>query len=108
MAILGVWMWPGSVREGGAKAAAARCKRTGVTEIYFLTKGMSGKATFSNHIAPVDCGRDLLGELLDIAHQHGIRVHTWYTSAKDEIYKERHPHSGRYHYIKERGSRDLL
>jgi hypothetical protein len=85
MAILGVWMWPGSVREGGAKAAAARCKRTGVTEIYFLTKGMSGKATFSNHIAPVDCGRDLLGELLDIAHQHGIRVHAWYTSANDEF-----------------------
>lgn len=102
MAIFGVWMWPKSVRVYGAKVVAERCRRLGVTDIYFLTKGLSGAASYHSAIAPVDCERDLLGELLDAAHALGIRVHAWFTSASDEIYKEKHPESGRYHYIKGR------
>ncbi|HHT14453.1 MAG TPA: family 10 glycosylhydrolase [Clostridiales bacterium] len=100
--IFGMWMWPKSLREGGTKAAVTRCKRAGVTDIYFLTKGLSGTVTYKSAIAPMDCERDLLGELLVEAHKQGIRVHAWFTSASDEIYKERHPQSGRYHYIKGR------
>ena len=102
MAIFGVWMWPKSVRECGADAVVARCHRMGVTDIYFLTKGMAGTVSCRSAIAPMDCERDLLGELLEAAHKACIRVHAWFTSASDASYKEQHPESGRYHYTKGR------
>ena len=102
MAIFGVWMWPKSVRVDGAEAVVARCKRAGVTDIVFLTKGLAGTASYSSAIAPPECERDLLGELLEAAHKAGIRVHAWFTSASDIIYKDKHPESGRYHYTKGR------
>ncbi len=102
MAIFGVWMWPKSVRVDGAEAVVSRCKRAGVTDIYFLTKGMAGTVSYRSAIAPMDCERDLLGELLEAAHKAGIRVHAWFTSASDASYKDKHPESGRYHYIKGR------
>ena len=102
MAIFGVWMWPKSLRVDGAEAVVARCKRAGVTDIVFLTKGLAGTASYSSAIAPPECERDLLGELLDAAHKAGIRVHAWFTSASNIIYKDKHPESGRYHYIKGR------
>lgn len=102
MAIFGVWMWPKSVREHGAETVVARCQHTGVTDIYFLTKGLSGTVSYRSDIAPMDCERDLLGELLDAAHACGIRVHAWFTSASDAAYKAQHPESGRYHYVKGR------
>ena len=91
MAIFGVWMWPKSVRIYGAQTVVERCRRLGVTDIYFLTKGLSGTASYRSAIAPPDCERDLLGELLKAAHALGIRVHAWFTSASDAIYKEKHP-----------------
>lgn len=102
MAIFGVWMWPRSVREQGAEAVVSHCQRIGVTDIYFLTKGLSGTVSYRSAIAPMDCERDLLGELLSAAHKQGMRVHAWFTSASDESYKNLHPESGRYHYIKGR------
>ncbi|MBE5810596.1 MAG: hypothetical protein E7318_06615 [Clostridiales bacterium] len=102
MAIFGVWMWPKSVRVDGAEAVVSRCKRAGVTDIYFLTKGMAGTVSYRSELAPMDCERDLLGELLEAAHKAQIRVHAWFTSASDASYKDKHPESGRYHYIKGR------
>jgi len=102
MAVFGVWMWPRSVREYGADAVVARCRRLGVTDVYFLTKGMSGTVSCRSEIAPMDCERDLLGELIEAAHACGIRVHAWFTSASDAHYKEQHPESGRYHFVKGR------
>lgn len=102
MAIFGVWMWPKSVRVDGAEAVVSRCKRAGVTDIYFLTKGMAGTVSYRSELAPMDCERDLLGELLEAAHKVQIRVHAWFTSASDASYKDKHPESGRYHYIKGR------
>ena len=104
MAIFGVWMWPKSVRECGADAVIARCRRMGVTDIYFLTKGLAGTASYRSALAPMDCERDLLGDLIDAAHPAGIRVHAWFTSASDIVYKDKHPESGRYHYIKGRNA----
>ena len=102
MAIFGVWMWPKSVRVDGAEAVVSRCKRAGVTDIYFLTKGMAGTVSYRSELAPMDCERDLLGELLEAAHARGIRVHAWFTSASDAAYKDKCPESGRYHYTKGR------
>ncbi len=97
MSSLGVWMWPQSIRKHGAKAVVSRCVRIGITDVFFLTKGLAGTTAYSSRYAPPCCQRDLLCELLDEAHIHGIRVHAWLTSASDEHYKELHPQSGRVH-----------
>ena len=100
MNTLGVWMWPQSVRERGAQHVVSVCRRVGVTDIFFLVKGLAGTTSFQSQIAPACCERDLLRELLDAAHAQGMRVHAWLTSASDEHYKQLHPESGRCHYIR--------
>lgn len=102
MAVLGVWMWPKSVRVYGAQAVVSRCARAGVTDIYFLTKGLSGEASYPSALTAHVCERDLLGELLPWAHKAGMRVHAWLTSASDEHYKALYPQSGRCHYSRGR------
>ena len=98
--MLGVWMWPQSVRVHGAKKAVAWCARCGVTDIYFLVKGLGGGVAYASEIAPAVSHRDLLQELLEAAHARQIRVHAWFTSASDEHYKTLHPESGRCHFLR--------
>ena len=74
MAIFGVWMWPKSVHEYGAETVVSRCVRMGVTDIYFLTKGLSGTVSCRSEIAPMDCERDLLGELMEAKHRRLVLV----------------------------------
>ena len=102
MAIFGVWMWPESVQTEGSQAVVSRLARIGVTDIFFLTKGLAGTASYQSCIAPPCCERDLLGELLDASHGVGMRVHAWLTSASDEYYKNLHPESGRCHLTRGR------
>ena len=102
MSVFGVWMWPQSIRISGAQAVASRCARMGVTDIFFLTKGLAGTTSYPSRFAPAACERDLLRELLDAAHAQGIRVHAWLTSASDEHYKALHPESGRCHFVRGR------
>ena len=64
--MLGVWMWPQSVRVHGAEKTVSWCARCGVTDIYFLTKGLSGEVSYQSELAPHP-DRDLLQELLDAA-----------------------------------------
>ena len=105
MSVFGVWMWPQSVRQQGAQRTVSLCALSGVTDIFFLAKGLAGTASYQSSIAPADCERDLLRELIDAAHAQGIRVHAWLTSASDEHYKFLYPQSGRCHYTrgKDRG-----
>ncbi|MBR5231369.1 MAG: family 10 glycosylhydrolase [Clostridia bacterium] len=107
MAILGVWMWPTNVRVYGAEKVCAYCARAGVTDIYFLTKGLAGTTAFKGEIAPAGYDYDLFAELLTAAHKKGIRVHAWFTSACDEVYKKLYPESGRCHYTRGK-DRELL
>ncbi|MBR4040050.1 MAG: hypothetical protein IKJ11_08150 [Clostridia bacterium] len=102
MAVSGVWMWPQSVRLRGAKAVVSRCARAGITDIYFLTKGLAGTSSFPGKQVPCNEERDLLSELLAAAHAKDIRVHAWLTSASDEHYKRLHPESGRCHFTRGR------
>ena len=81
----------------GAQSIVSRCMRLGVTDIFFLAKGLAGTTAHFSRLAPACCKRDLLRELLDAAHAQGIRVHAWLTSASDEHYKALHPQSGRVH-----------
>ena len=107
MAVLGMWMWPGSVEQCGAAQTVSRCARAGVTDVFFLAKGMAGTTAFHGSVAPTFSERDLLRELTDEAHRQGIRVHAWFTSACDAHYKQLHPQSGRFHYLRGR-DRELI
>ena len=91
VSVLGVWMWPDSLKAHGVERAVARCARMGVTDVFFLTKGLAGTASYASEIVPCEPGTDLLRELLTSAHRLGIRVHAWLTSASDERYKALHP-----------------
>ena len=102
MPVFGVWMWPESLVSSPAEKVAARCARMGVTDIFFLTKGLAGTVSYAGGPAPAGFPGDLLRELLDAAHSRGIRVHAWLTSANDEHYKAIHPESGRFHYTRGR------
>ena len=100
--MLGVWMWPESVEKRGGRETVDRCVKTGVTDIFFLAKRLSGLVAFHSDIAPRGQERDLLREVLTAAHERGVRVHAWFTSANDEYYKAAHPESGRCHYVRGR------
>ena len=102
MSVLGVWMWPETVAAYGAEKVVLYCAWAGITDIFFLAKGLAGTVSFSSSFAPAFSGRDLLKELLNAAQERGIRVHAWFTSACDEHYKALHPESGRYHYVRGR------
>jgi len=101
MSVFGVWMWPQSISKLGAERTVQLCAMIGVTDIFFLTKGLSGVVSYHGDIAPKE-ERDLLSGLLDAAHMRSIRVHAWLTSASDEHYKVLHPESGRCHYTRGR------
>jgi len=96
--IRGIWMWPNNIYARGTQKVVSILSKAGFTDIYFLTKGLSGKTSFHGQFAPHAFDRDLLMELLDCAHHHGIRVHAWFTSASDEHYKSLFPESGRAHF----------
>ena len=97
--MMGVWMWPESIRRRGAEVVFETCRRAGVTDVFFLTKGLTGTTAFLTPLAPpMADGRDLLREALDAAHRRDMRLHAWFTSASDARYKEEHPESGLYHY----------
>lgn len=103
--IQGIWMWPNNVYEYGAEKIIAPLGKAGFTDIYFLTKGLSGKTSFIGKTAPAAFDRDVLKEVINCAHQYGIHVHAWFTSASDEHFKSIHPESGRAHFSrgKDRG-----
>ena len=101
--MLGIWMWPESLLRESAETVADRLSRHGVTDIFFLTKGLSGKTAFPSRLCPIQAeGRDLLGELIAAAHKRNMRVHAWFTSASDAAYKEKHPESGLFHLYRGR------
>jgi len=97
MTIFGVWMWSRSVRLRGAETVFSQCAKAGVTDVYFLVKGLLGTAAYRSDLVPADGERDLLAEALTEAHRHNIRLHAWFTTACDKHYVTLHPESGRYH-----------
>ena len=97
MKMLGVWMWSRSIRLRGAENVIAHCADAGVTDIYFLVKGLLGRAAYCSSLVPMEGEGDLLAEALEAAHKRGIRLHAWYTTACDAQYVTAHPESGRFH-----------
>ena len=99
--MLGVWMWPESLRLRGGDAVFDACRRAGITDVFFLTKGLAGTTAHLTPLAPpMTEGRDLLREALDTAHARGIRLHAWFTSASDAHYCALHPGAGLCHLEK--------
>ena len=105
--MIGMWVWQDRIQRLGAKTVVSLCARAGVTDLFFLTKGLAGLTACRSHLAPAACDRDLLQELLDESHERGIRVHAWFTSASDAHYKQLHPESGRCHFVRGR-DRELI
>ncbi|MCR4577521.1 MAG: hypothetical protein K5784_06405, partial [Clostridiales bacterium] len=88
----GLWMWADSLKASGADKAFDDCALIGATDVYFLTKGLSGRCAFRSEEAPaMDEGRDLLEEAVRAAHARGMRLHAWFTSAQDASYCAAHP-----------------
>ncbi|MBR4961076.1 MAG: family 10 glycosylhydrolase [Clostridia bacterium] len=100
MAVLGVWMWSRSIRLRGAEDVMSHCAAAGVTDVYFLVKGLLGKGAYRSRLVPMDGERDLLAEALEAAGKRNIRVHAWFTTCCDEQYVAAHPESGRWHILK--------
>ena len=99
--MLGIWMWPNELIKFGADSVFEDCRRIGVTDVFFLTKGLSGRCAFTTVLAPSMLeGRDLLAEAVSAAHARGIRLHAWFTSAQDENYCALHTDSALVHYSK--------
>ena len=97
--MLGIWMWADSVLAAGADKVFDDCKLIGVTDVFYLTKGLSGRCAFPSEIAPcMEKGRDLLKEAIVAAHRRNIRLHAWFTSAQDASYCAEHPASGLFHF----------
>ncbi|MBR6008394.1 MAG: family 10 glycosylhydrolase [Clostridia bacterium] len=101
--MLGIWMWADTLTARGADKVFDDCMLIGVTDVFFLTKGLSGNCAFRTDLAPAMLeGRDLLDEALGAAHKRGIRLHAWFTSAQDKRYCSEHPECGLYHLTKGR------
>lgn len=101
--MLGIWMWADSVAARGADRVFDDCGMIGVTDVFFLTKGLSGRCAFNTRLAPAMAeGRDLLSEAVKAAHERGMRLHAWFTSAQDKHWCAEHPEKGLYHLTKGR------
>lgn len=99
---LGVWLWPEDIYTAGADAVMACCQAAGITDVFLLTKGLSGKVCYhhSRHNLPtLYAGRDILREAIQAAHQRQIAVHAWFTSANDAHYFALHPEAGNAHFL---------
>ena len=104
--MLGIWMWADSVAACGADRVFDDCALIGVTDVFFLTKGLSGRCAFDTRLAPAMAeGRDLLSEAVKAAHARGMRLHTWFTSAQDKHWCAEHPENGLYHLTQGRSDR---
>ena len=106
--IVGAWMWPGSVydiTEDEAQELFQSYKELGITDLYFLVKGTNGTVYFNKTNTAIEkahSDRDVLDEAINLAHANGIRLHAWFTSANDKLYKEKNPDEGLYHFVRGR------
>ncbi len=103
--MVGEWLWANTVYEAGENGAEIICSRyaeMGTTDIVLLVKGNLGRVCYLKGDTPLARseygGRDILQEVLDAAHAHGIRVHAWVCNSGDATYKEHYPEAGMYHY----------
>ena len=85
----------------GIEAAVMRCKQVGINSIftvvwnrsYTLYPSSIMEDRFGTSIDPAFSGRDPLKELIEIAHDQGIKVHAWFEFGFSCSYEE--PDGGR-------------
>lgn len=106
----GIWVWPDLPAARGAKQTVAEFAEAGITDIFLLVKGLSGKASCAKTGGVLGVAwpdRDILAEMLKAAHAKGMRLHAWLTSASDALYKAAHPESGLWHFARGQ-DRDII
>lgn len=100
-----VWLWGSSVYDlgtDGAKIITDQLKQYGFTDIFLLVKGTNGTVAYNSKIALqlAHPDRDILKEVIDQAHQKGIKVHAWFILNTDTTWAKAHPEDRMVHITK--------
>lgn len=110
--IVGEWLYASDISRVTKELAALRFDRfreMGVTDLYLLVKGTKGMVCFQKTRVALkkdhsDGQRDILEEAIRLAHERGIRLHAWITSANDATYKAAHPEEGLWSFSEAKGN----
>ena len=90
--IVGDWLFTDTIVNRGINGAAAIMEdyaAAGVTDVYLLCKGISGRLAWASKVAGTvrsSSTRDYLKEACDAAKPYGIRVHAWMMASRDTHY----------------------
>jgi uncharacterized lipoprotein YddW (UPF0748 family) len=96
--VRGIWMWSSAVASRGAEPVAAELAQHHINKVFLLVKGASGNVCYPSKLAPCrPSGQDLLKEMLEACHKHGIEVHAWFVFNADNAWGAKHPGDAMYH-----------
>ncbi len=90
--IVGDWLFTDTIVNRGTDGAAKIMKEyaaAGVTDVYLLCKGISGRVAWASNVTGTvrsSSSRDYLQETCDAAKTYGIRVHPWLMASRDTNY----------------------
>ena len=90
--IVGDWLFTDTIVNRGTNGAAKIMKEyaaAGVTDVYLLCKGISGRLAWASNVTGTvrsSSSRDYLQEACDAAKTYGIRVHAWMMASRDTHY----------------------
>ncbi len=82
--------------KAGIEEVVQRCKSYGIDQIYVvvwnrgytLYPSAHMEKTFGRKVAPRFANRDMLQELIEIAHANGLQVHAWFEFGFSSSYQE--------------------
>ncbi len=80
-----VWAWGSTVRKIGVNKTIFILKKLGINHIFLLVKGVNGIVV-----------KDIIREILPIAHKNGIYVHAWIICFNDKSRDDARPDSREY------------
>ncbi len=86
------WVFTDTIVNRGSNGAAKLMEdyaKAGITDVYLLCKGLSGKVAWASKVSGTvreNSNRDFLQEVCDAAKPYGIRVHPWLMGSRDTNY----------------------
>lgn len=93
--ICGVWAWGSSLSEYGVEKALRDMKEIGITDLFLLVKGTTGKVCWPSKIAlAFSQDTTVLPRSREGCEKNNIRLHAWFIVSQDKSYLQRNPGSG--------------
>ena len=95
------WLFGDTLYERGAADVMKEYSELGITDVFLLVKGLSGKLSWQSKISGttmVYTSTDLLKQACDAAKPYGIRVHAWIAAAQDNLYAKNNQDAVAYHF----------